>query len=45
MNETDAGASVTGWSLSDAPKTRPASRRIKLLEAQLGQRLLRLGGP
>src|SRR5258707_6578071 len=28
MNETDAGASVTGWILPDAPKTRPASRLI-----------------
>ncbi len=28
MNETEAGASVTGWSRSEAPKTRPASMRI-----------------
>src|SRR5260221_8764800 len=28
MNETDTGASVTGWSLPEAPNTRPASRLI-----------------
>ena len=40
MNETDAGASVTGWSRSDAPKTRPGVQLHQLLEAELGQRLL-----
>ena len=29
MNETEAGASVTGWSRSDAPKTCPASICIR----------------
>src|SRR5580692_12855606 len=28
MNETDAGASVTGWVRSEAPNTCPASTRI-----------------
>lgn len=29
MNDTDAGASVTDWLRADAPKTRPASIRMR----------------
>ena len=38
MNETDAGASVTGWSRSEAPNTCPESSFISSSRERSGSR-------